>query len=294
VINLLISFFISILLFSCEIERVKNIVKNQTEENPLTQNLYNNYVFYHLGDPYYIEGVKHMPIEDYEYEEIGLATFYGRELHNTKTANNDLNKVTELLGRHKTLPLPSIIKITNLENGLSLTIKINDRLNDNASLIQVSRKTAQLLKFYSNKITKVRIQILSEPSKQWKVVMHSMNEANFNDTIESAPTISVKVSNIVETEKINNNLSPQITEQPIELGFENIQNKDFFLKIYDFQSYDDAKGAIDELELTYKFIIQNDGTSYSLMMGPLENIEANNLVLSFISKGYKKNELILK
>jgi hypothetical protein len=167
-------------------------------------------------------------------------------------------------------------------------------LNDNASLIQVSRKTAQLLKFYSNKITKVRIQILSEPSKQWKVVMHSMNEANFNDTIESAPTISVKVSNIVETEKINNNLSPQITEQPIELGFENIQNKDFFLKIYDFQSYDDAKGAIDELELTYKFIIQNDGTSYSLMMGPLENIEANNLVLSFISKGYKKNELILK
>lgn len=293
-INLLISFFISILLFSCEIERVKNIVKNQTEENPLTQNLYNNYVFYHLGDPYYIEGVKHMPIEDYEYEEIGLATFYGRELHNTKTANNDLNKVTELLGRHKTLPLPSIIKITNLENGLSLTIKINDRLNDNASLIQVSRKTAQLLKFYSNKITKVRIQILSEPSKQWKVVMHSMNEANFNDTIESAPTISVKVSNIVETEKINNNLSPQITEQPIELGFENIQNKDFFLKIYDFQSYDDAKGAIDELELTYKFIIQNDGTSYSLMMGPLENIEANNLVLSFISKGYKKNELILK
>ena len=57
-------------------------------------------------------------------EDIGLATYYDKELHNQKTANNDLNKVTELLGRHKTLPLPSIVKITNLENGLSLTIKL--------------------------------------------------------------------------------------------------------------------------------------------------------------------------
>ena len=60
--------------------------------------------------------------------------------HKVKTANNDLNKVTELLGRHKTLPLPSIVKITNLENGFSLIIRINDRHNDNSSIIQVSRK----------------------------------------------------------------------------------------------------------------------------------------------------------
>ena len=80
-----------------------------------------------------------------------MANFYGKELHNKKTINNDLNKVTELLGRHKTLPLPSIVKITNLDNGLYLTIKINDRHNDNSSLIQVSRKTAQLLRFYKIK-----------------------------------------------------------------------------------------------------------------------------------------------
>ena len=56
------------------------------------------------------------------------------------------SNVTELLGRHKTLPLPSIVKITNLENGLFLNIKIVDRHDDNASIIQVSRKVAQLLK----------------------------------------------------------------------------------------------------------------------------------------------------
>ena len=50
---------------------------------------------------YFIEGVKYIPKEEYNYDKDGLATFYGKELHNVKTINNDLNKVTELLGRHK-------------------------------------------------------------------------------------------------------------------------------------------------------------------------------------------------
>ena len=68
------------------------------------------------------------------------------------------------MGRHKTLPLPSIVKITNLENGLSLTIKIIDRHDDNTSVIQVSRKVAQLLRFYKNKITKTKKEGLANPS----------------------------------------------------------------------------------------------------------------------------------
>ena len=101
-------------------------------------------------------------------------------MHKIKTANNDLNKVTELLGRHKTLPLPSVVKVTNLENGLSVTVKIIDRHKDNSSIIQVSRKVAQLLRFYKNKITRVRVEILPDPSKQWKNVILSMNEPEFN------------------------------------------------------------------------------------------------------------------
>ena len=84
-----------------------------------------NTVFYLVGDPYFIQGVEYVPEENYSYVQSGLATFYDKELHKVKTANNDLNKVTELLGRHKTLPLPSIVKITNIENGLSLIIKIH-------------------------------------------------------------------------------------------------------------------------------------------------------------------------
>ena len=102
-----------------------NIIKEKKQNNT-------NSIFYLVGDPYFIQGVEYVPEENYSYNQSGLATFYDKELHKVKTANNDLNKVTELLGRHKTLPLPSIVKITNLENGLSLIIKINDRFEDNA------------------------------------------------------------------------------------------------------------------------------------------------------------------
>ena len=309
-IKLVTSFFLIIFLVSCKIQQTDQILdilpdketikkavkipenkvlKNSTNE--LTQKK-SNLIKYHIGDPYFIEGVEYTPEENYNYDEIGLASFYGKELHKRKTINNDFNNVTELLGRHKTLPVPSIVKVTNLDNGLSLTIKINDRHDDNSSLIQVSRKTAQLLRFYKDKIAKVRIEVLSDPSKQMKIVTQSMNEINFNDTIDSAPTESVSISNIDST-NIESNKN-EIIDEPIEIGFEEVSDKDFLLKVYEFQSYNEAKSIFTEFNLKYKFVIQKEEEFYSLIVGPLNNDEANKLVLSFISKGYKKTEFILE
>ena len=111
---------------------IKNVIKidnnnNNVQKSNLTKDIKLDMPFYFLGDPYYIEGVEHIPTENYEYKEKGLATFYGSQLHKKKTINNSYNNVTELLGRHKTLPLPSVVKITNLENGLFITVKVNDR-----------------------------------------------------------------------------------------------------------------------------------------------------------------------
>ncbi len=309
-IKLVTSFFLIIFLVSCKIQQTdqildilpdKETIKKAVKipENKVLKKSTNelnqkksNLIKYHIGDPYFIEGVKYIPEENYDYDEIGLASFYGKELHKRKTINNDFNNVTELLGRHKTLPVPSIVKVTNLDNGLSLTIKINDRHDDNSSLIQVSRKTAQLLRFYKDKIAKVRIEILSDPSKQMKIVTQSMNEINFNDTIDSAPTESVSISNIDST-NIESNKN-EIIDEPIEIGFEEVSDKDFLLKVYEFQSYNEAKSIFTEFNLKYKFVIQKEEEFYSLIVGPLNNDEANKLVLSFISKGYKKTEFILE
>ena len=99
-IKLIISLLFFILL-SCEqiskdkilnqIENTKDIIeernnKNITkikESNKKNEQI-DNKIFYFIGDPYYIEGVKYIPEENYSYEEVGLATYYDKELHNKK------------------------------------------------------------------------------------------------------------------------------------------------------------------------------------------------------------------
>jgi len=318
VIKLLIKLVLFMILFSCEAIRKNNlsttvkkddeIIKETLNQEPsiiINEELLittkpepsiiqkkNDIITYLVGDPYFIEGVKYIPQEDYTYNEIGLATFYGAELHKIKTANNDLNKVTELLGRHKTLPLPSVVKVTNLENGLSVTVKIIDRHKDNSSIIQLSRKVAQLLRFYKSKITRVRVEILADPSKQWKIVTLSMKEQEFNSTIESAPTEVISISNLDDKTIIEKNLS--ILEQPIEIGSEPIQETDLFIKIFNFKNYQEIQNVLEDLNLIIDYISERNGSQYNLIIGPIKNEEADKLVSSFIMKGYKKTEIILK
>ena len=308
---------ISLLLFliiSCEqiskdevintIENTKDVIVEKTIKSPDTTEkidlkveeikVNKNKIFYLIGEPYYIEGVKYVPEENYSYEEIGLATFYDKELHNKRTANNDLNKVTELLGRHKTLPLPSIVKITNLENGLSLTIKIIDRHDDNTSIIQVSRKVAQLLRFYKNKITKTKVEILPDPSRQWKNVKMSINDKDFNNTVESAPTEIVSISNIDEDLNTAEDQNEDINiEQPIELGFEEVDDLDLYLHVNNFNNYQEIKNIVNEINLSDKYTSENIGNFYKLIVGPIDNKTADKLLSTFISKGYKESKLIL-
>ena len=308
---------ISLLLFliiSCEqiskdevintIENTKDVIVEKTIKSPDTtekidlkveeDKVNKNKIFYLIGEPYYIEGVKYVPEENYSYEEIGLATFYDKELHNKRTANNDLNKVTELLGRHKTLPLPSIVKITNLENGLSLTIKIIDRHDDNTSIIQVSRKVAQLLRFYKNKITKTKVEILSDPSRQWKNVTMSINDKDFNNTVESAPTEIVSISNIDEDLNTSEDQTEDIKiEQPIELGFEEVDELDLYLHVNNFKNYQEIKNIVNEINFLDKYTSENIGNFYKLIIGPIDNKTADKLLSTFISKGYKESKLIL-
>jgi rare lipoprotein A len=311
--KLIISLFF-FLLISCEqiskeevintIENTKDSIVEKTIKSPdisdklkikIEEDKTNkNSIFYLIGEPYFIEGVKYVPEENYSYEEIGLATFYDKDLHNKRTANNDLNKVTELLGRHKTLPLPSIVKITNLENGLSLTIKIVDRHDDNTSIIQVSRKVAQLLRFYKNKITKAKVEILSDPSRQWKNVTMSINDKDFNNTVESAPTEIVSISNIDEDLNTLEDKTEDIKiEQPIELGFEEVDDLDLYLHVNNFKNYQEIKNIVNEINLSDKYTSENIGNFYILIIGPIDNKTGHKLLSTFIGKGYKESKLIL-
>ena len=183
--------------------------------------------------------------------------------------------------------------LLNLENGLFLIIRVNDRNHNNASIIEVSRKVAQLLRFYKTGIARVKVEIIADASKQLKIVTKSMNDSDFNITLDSSPTETVFISDLGETVYDSNNLDKNI-EQPIELGFEEISENDLSVKIKGFDSYEDVQNMIQFLNNNYKTTIQNDGNSYSAIFGPLNNIEANNLVQFLISKGYKNPEIVIQ
>ena len=305
-IKLLISFLLLFFIFSCKeikkeninsklndgIKKIEKIIeKKQDKLDYKNEEKNNDTIFYYIGEEYFIEGVKYTPEENYNYTEVGLSTFYGKELHNVRTVNNDFNKVTELYGRHKTLPIPSMVKITNLDNGFSINIKIIDRHDDNAALIQVSRKVAQLLGFYKDKIATVRVDILSDASKQWKSVTISLNEPQFNETITSAPTSIVSISDIdnsdVENEK---NL---IDLDTIELSSEQVDDYKLFLKVFNFNNYTDIKSMMESLSNDITYTSEKNGQFYDLILGPVDKTEINNLVSYFISKGYKETKILL-
>ena len=293
--NLKIKFyFIILFLFnSCTIDTTRDIIKPIVNDKKEVNIENNDVPFYLVGDAYFIEGVEYIPTENYDYKENGLATFYGSGLHKKRTKNNSFNNVTELLGRHKTLPLPSIVMLTNLENGLSLMIKVNDRHNDNSSIIQVSRKVAQLLRFYKTGIARVKIEILPDPSKQLKIVTESMNSDNFNNTLLKVPTEDVSITDLGET-FYEEEEKKESYEDPIELKYENVSKNNLFVKSIEFDSYDEAQKLISSLEKTYKTTIESDNDKFVIIFGPLKNEEANKLFSTLIYKGYKKTEILIE
>lgn len=121
---------------------------------------------YKVGKPYQIAGVWYYPKEDYTYDETGIASWYGPGFHEKNTANGELYDQDELTAAHRTLPMPSLVRVTNLDNGRSIVVRVNDRGPfANGRIIDMSRRGAQLLGFDGPGTAKVRVQILAEESR---------------------------------------------------------------------------------------------------------------------------------
>lgn len=127
---------------------------------------------YKVGTPYKVLGSWYYPKEDYNYSEVGIASWYGEDFHALTTANGEKYDMNTLTAAHKTLPLPSIVKVTNLENGRSLVLRINDRgPYAKNRIIDVSKRAAQLLGFQTKGTAKVRVEIMAKESKELKAAL---------------------------------------------------------------------------------------------------------------------------
>src|SRR5260370_4845092 len=114
---------------------------------------------YRVGKPYTVGGRIYVPEEDVNYREEGLASWYGDDFHGRLTANGEVFDMDSLSAAHPTLPMPCYARVTNISNGKSLVVRVNDRGPYHGNrLIDVSNKAAQLLDFKGNGVARVRVE----------------------------------------------------------------------------------------------------------------------------------------
>ncbi len=122
---------------------------------------------YKTGQPYQVNGVWYYPSDDLNYDETGIASWYGPNFQEKNTANGEVFDQNAVSAAHKTLPLPSIVQVTNLDNGRSIEVRVNDRGPFvGTRIIDMSRRAAQLLGFEQAGTAKVRVRVLIPESIQ--------------------------------------------------------------------------------------------------------------------------------
>src|SRR5262245_31732802 len=120
---------------------------------------------YKVGAPYKIDGVTYTPQEEFNHVETGVASWYGPGFHGKSTANGERYDQSERTGAHRTLQMPAIVRVTNLDNGRSTVVRINDRGPfAHSRVIDLSRTAAEELDVVRNGTARVRIDQLGAES----------------------------------------------------------------------------------------------------------------------------------
>lgn len=118
-----------------------------------------------VGKPYDVEGTTYYPKESYDLVETGIASWYGPGFHGGRTASGEKFDTNELTAAHRTLQMPSLVRVTNLENGRSVVVRVNDRGPfARGRVMDVSSKAADLLGFKGKGTAKVKIEVLPQES----------------------------------------------------------------------------------------------------------------------------------
>lgn len=139
------------------------------------------YGYYKVGAPYKIGDTWYYPKEQPDYDETGTASWYGPDFHGKSTANGDTYNQHEMTAAHRTLPMPSMVRVTNLSNNKSTIVVVNDRgPYSKGRIIDVSKQAAEELGFKNNGTAKVRVQFLP---KQTKKLIASMEKSPKNQPI---------------------------------------------------------------------------------------------------------------
>lgn len=275
---------------------------------------------YKVGKPYQIKGVWYYPKVDYRYVESGIASWYGSQFHGKATANGEIFNMNDLSAAHRTLPLPSIVRVTNLDNGRSLNVRVNDRGPfAHGRIIDMSRRAAQLLGFQRQGTARVRVEILAQESRALAVRMRGETElASIGTPItvdklpkpvvsaqqlpppgSATPPPPIKVATLPPPAKAGNDAaaSPDALKQSVRQG--KAVTTQMYVQAGAFAQYNNANRARARLSALGPVKISSvlvDGRDlFRVRVGPLKDVsKADQFLDQVIGSGYTGARIVIE
>lgn len=170
---------------------------------------------YKVGKPYEIDNVWYYPAEDWDYNETGIASWYGPGFHGKNTANGEKYNQNDLTAAHRTLPMPSIVEVTNLENGRSVRVRVNDRgPYARGRIIDLSKRGADLLGVSGPGTAKVRVRLVADESQRIK---EAALRGEKYDVVQVASAEKTSLPNLKAVEAVRQGAA-QLTDIFVQAG----------------------------------------------------------------------------
>ncbi|MES2254511.1 MAG: septal ring lytic transglycosylase RlpA family protein [Pseudomonadota bacterium] len=258
---------------------------------------------YKVGNPYQIDNVWYYPHEQPDYDETGIASWYGPTFYGKSTANGETYDGNALTAAHRTLPMPVNVRVTNLDNGKSIIVRVNDRgPYARGRIIDLSRRAAELLDVVQTGTAKVRVTYLARADMEGGGPPPSITPPEIASALPAVPAAKIDTStlgavpgapvtppvkqNVLPTPVVAppvqvaaNQPSEQVVQEPVSAATH------LYVQAGAFSKLDNAKLLLSKLggDLRISPIQRNGQTLYRVRTGPLSSIEDADAALSRIS-----------
>lgn len=217
---------------------------------------------YYVGSAYKVEDVQYIPVEDLTYNQTGIAGIIPAELNGTKTSNGEVFDMNQMVATSKTLPLPTIARVTNLDNGQSVVVRVNNRGPFvNTRIMDLSPAAAQ--KIGMNGQTKVQVQVMANEST-------AVKNATLGSSVQTAPVQTTQPAQTVETTVITTTTAPGATV-PAASG-------DYSVQVAAFYAQDSADALASRMSRYGNAVVVQEGDMYKVRIVNLDASQARSVI----------------
>jgi len=259
---------------------------------------------YKVGKPYQIGETWYYPKEQPDYDETGIASWYGPSFYGHATANGEIYNAGDITAAHRTLPMPVNVRVTNLDNGKSIIVRVNDRgPYAKGRIIDVSEAAAKLLGFYNQGTARVRVTYIARSTQP------DGEPLKTNDTppevaaaVPAVPTPDVAIDKlpivpsapVAPPVRVASLPKPAPDPVPAEAGLPTGQVSEvpvpvtthLYVQVGAFSSYENAMRLRDQLggDLRVSTTKKNGQTLYRVRSAPMDKNEDADAALARLSE----------